>query len=111
MVGSVLTHAEELTVNKCIELFAEAIPGISIQLLAIATTGKEVSTAAWLSLVASMLSGGFIAATITYDYDTNPENRAKLPEFNGLIPASARRRSIVFLTMMLFSGLLLIVRR
>ena len=92
------------------ELFAEAIPGMIIQLLAIATTDDAVPTAAWLSIVVTALSAGFIGATISYDFDTDPTKRAKTPDFYGYVPANARKRALVFLTLVLFSGMLLLVR-
>ena len=63
----------EMTFNKCIELFAESIPGIIIQLSAIFSTinsGENVTIAAFLSLAISLLTTGFISATLSYDFDT-----------------------------------------
>ena len=60
-----------------IEMFAEGVPGVIIQLMALATAGaeEEVSSAAWLSIAVSALTVGFTSATISYDYDTDPERR------------------------------------
>ena len=66
--GVFIDNMVEMTLNKSVELFAEAIPGVIIQLLAIATADGEVgevSVAAWLSLSASLLSAGFIGSTIS----------------------------------------------
>ena len=63
----------EMTSGKNIELFAESIPGIIIQTLAIISTmdsGEEVSMTAVVSLVISLLTTGFVSATISYDWDT-----------------------------------------
>lgn len=60
--------------------------------------------------MASALSVGFISASISYDFDTDPDKRRNAPNFYGFIPASARKRSLVFITMLLLSGLLLIVK-
>jgi len=66
--------------------------------------------AAWLSLGASALSAGFIGAAISYDLDTDVVSRDSNPFVYGYIPANAGRRSLVFLTMLLLSGMLLVTR-
>jgi len=76
---------EELTFIKGVELFAEAIPAVIIQLMAIATTEGKVSMSAWLSLVASAVSAGFIGATISYDYDTDPTRREQNSAYYGYV--------------------------
>jgi len=137
-VGGIINALNEMTGMKMCELFAEAIPGVIIQLLAI-LTASEVSMAAWLSLGASALSAGFISATISCelhgditdsslfssssplshpriiisildDYDTDPTHRQETPSFYGYIPASAKKRTVVFISMILVSAMLLIVR-
>mmetsp|Transcript_7756 Transcript_7756/g.15576 ORF Transcript_7756/g.15576 Transcript_7756/m.15576 type:complete len:771 (+) Transcript_7756:890-3202(+) len=107
----------ELTGMKCIEMFAEAIPGVVIQLMAIATIGKdengdqrEVALSAWISLAVSAVSTGFISASISYDYDTNPEKRQQTPDFYGYIPAQASKRTAIFGTMVFFSAGMLLIR-
>jgi hypothetical protein len=49
-----------MTAIKVVEMFAEAIPGVIIQLMAIGTSTKSVDTLAWVSLVVSAISTGFI---------------------------------------------------
>ena len=102
---------------KGIEMFAEAIPGLIIQLMAIATLGKdengdqrEVALSAWISLAVSAFSTGFISASISYDYDTNPEKRQQTPDFYGYVPAQASKRTTVFGTMVFFSAGMLLIR-
>jgi hypothetical protein len=95
---------------KVIEMFAEAIPGVIIQLMAIATSGNEVSRAAWLSLSVSALTTGFASATISYDFDTDPVKREQVPDFYGYVPANSTKRSITFVTMMFFSAGMLVIR-
>ena len=60
---------------KVVEMFAEAIPGVIIQLMAIATSDKDVGTSAWLSVAVSAITTGFASATISYDWDTDPARR------------------------------------
>ena len=95
-----------------IEMFAEGVPGVIIQLMALATAGaeEEVSSAAWLSIAVSALTVGFTSATISYDYDTDPERREHTPDFYGYIPAKASKRAIIFGSMLLFSASMLMMR-
>lgn len=109
-VGTALHPMTEMTGMKCIEMFAEAIPGVIIQLMAISTSVEEVATAAWISLAVSALSTGFASATISYDYDTDPWQRKHAPDFYGYIPANASKRSLVFVSMVLLTAGMLLIR-
>jgi hypothetical protein len=95
---------------KGMEMFAEAIPGVIIQLMAIATSDKEVATAAWVSLTVSALTTGYSSATISYDWDTDPVKREQTPEFYGYVPANPSKRSIIFASMTFFSAGMLLIR-
>ncbi|GMI08131.1 hypothetical protein TrVE_jg11765 [Triparma verrucosa] len=94
----------EMTVSKCIEMFAESLPGIMIQLSSIIkslnTEGGTISHVAVTSLFLSTFTTGFVSATISYDLDTDPKFREQAPAFYGYVPDSKRKRSILFLTMM-----------
>ena len=110
-VGTPMNPMVEMTYMKGIEMFAEAIPAVIIQLMAIATTDQEVEipNSAWISLATSILSTGFISATISYDWDTDPTRREQVPDFYGYVPIEAFKRTLVFAaTILLTSGLLLI---
>ena len=89
---------------KILEMFAEAIPGVIIQLMAIATITEEeeVSKAAWFSLAVSAVTTGFASATVSYDFDTDPERRKVASYFYGYIPAKASKRTLVFVSMLLW---------
>jgi hypothetical protein len=91
-------------------MFAEAIPGVIIQLMAIATNDGDVAYAAWVSLSVSALTTGFASATISYDWDINPVKRETVPEFYGYVPANPTKRSIIFISLMLFSAGMLLLR-
>ena len=78
--------------TKTAEMFAEAIPGVLIQLSAILSVG-QASTAALASLSISALTTGFTSATISFDMDTDPMQRKNNPEFYGYVPDSARKRA------------------
>jgi hypothetical protein len=108
-VGLAVDPMLEMTCMKLSEMFAEAIPGVIIQLMAIATSDVDVPTAAWISLAVSALTTGFASASISYDYDTDPTKREKVPDFYGYIPAKASKRALVFVSMVfLTTGMLLI---
>jgi hypothetical protein len=91
-------------------MFAEAIPGVIIQLMAISTIEVNASVAAWLSIAVSALTTGFASATISYDYDTDPVRREQVPDFYGYVPANPTKRSLIFVSMMLFSAGMLLIR-
>ncbi|GMI43368.1 hypothetical protein TrCOL_g9829 [Triparma columacea] len=109
-VGASMDPMLEMTSMKVIEMFAEAIPGVIIQLMAIATNDKDVGTSAWLSVAVSAITTGFASATISYDWDTDPGWREKAPDFYGYIPAKASKRTVVFVSMLLFTAGMLLIR-
>ena len=110
--GQIVDPMTELTVMKSIEMVAEAIPGVIIQLMAIATTGaaSEVSYGAWFSLAISSITTGFSSATISYDFDTNPVARRHNSEFYGYVPSKKKKRSIVFASMAFLTSSILLMR-
>lgn len=75
--GNKMEPMTEMTINKMIELFAEAIPNTIIQLTAM--TKGDIETGAWVSLIISALTTGFISATISYDWDTDPDKKKTSP--------------------------------
>jgi hypothetical protein len=109
-VGAAIDPMTEMTAMKCTEMFAEAIPGVIIQLMAIATSDNKVGTSAWLSLAVSAITTGFASATISYDWDTDPVKREQVPDFYGYTPAKASKRTVVFVSMMLLSSGMLLIR-
>jgi hypothetical protein len=109
-VGASVDPMFEMTGMKVCEMFAEAIPGVIIQLMAIATNDKDIRTTAWLSVAVSAITTGFASATISYDWDTDPAKREQAPDFYGYIPAKASKRTIVFVSMLLLSAGMLLIR-
>ena len=83
----------EMTYMKGIEMFAEAIPGVIIQLMAIATSDKGVGTSAWLSVAVSAITTGFASASISYDWDTNPAKREETPDFYGVYTSKSKQEN------------------
>ena len=74
-------------------MFAEAIPGAILQLAAILSEDGTASSIAITSLIVSALTTGFISASISFDWDTDPKKRLVNPEFYGYIPNRASRRA------------------
>jgi hypothetical protein len=109
-VGAAADPMTEMTFMKCIEMFAEAIPGVIIQLMAIVASDKDVPTSAWLSVAVSAITTGFASATISYDWDTDPALREQAPDFYGYIPARASKRTVVFASMLLITTGMLLIR-
>lgn len=92
----------EMTISKCIEIFAESIPAVMIQfgsILQSLSAGDDISYVALVSVVLSTFTTGFVSATISYDFDTDPSHRAEKPDFYGYVPESASRRVLLFFTM------------
>jgi hypothetical protein len=108
--GQAMDALAELSFMKGAEMFAEAIPGVIIQLMAIATDDGDVSRAAWVSLSVSALTTGYASATISYDCDTDPVRREQVPAFYGYVPANPTKRLIIFVSMMLVSACMLVIR-
>ena len=73
-------------------MFAEAIPGVIIQLSAI-LSDRSASNAAIISLATSALTTGFISTSLSFDWDTDPKKRAESAEFYGYMPNRARKRA------------------
>ena len=91
--GQVVDPMQDMIYTKAIEMFAEAIPGVIIQLSASLSFGGEISTAAFVSLLVSALTTGFASATVSFDMDTDTSNRKNNPEFFGYIPDNAKKRT------------------
>lgn len=103
----------ELQFGKIIELFAESIPGIVIQSSAILSSlnrGGSIGTTAFLSLLSSTLTTGFISASFSYDMDTDPKRRAYNAEFYGLVPDAPSKRTALFGILMLFSSFQILIK-
>ncbi|GMH90953.1 hypothetical protein TL16_g11919 [Triparma laevis f. inornata] len=105
--GTEFDPMKEMQFSKCIEMFAESLPSINIQSTAILSsleTGGEISQAEYTSVFVSLLTVGYISASISYDADTDPQKRAEKPEFYGYVHDSARLRGPIFVTMSLMSS-------
>jgi len=108
--GNFFDPLTEMTYAKCIEMFAESIPGVLIQIVAVTTTEGSISSIVWTSLAASAATTGYTAATISYNYDTDPSKREEDPNFFGYVPETMFRGFMVFFSMSVFSACMLLVR-
>ena len=89
--GQAVDPLNEMIYMKSVEMFAEAIPGVIIQLSAI-LSGGHATTAALASLSISALTIGFTSATISFDADTDLISRKNIPDFYGYVPGDVRRK-------------------
>ena len=109
--GQILDPISEMNFLKMIEIFSESIPGAIIQLSAILSDDSgHISNAAIVSLAISALTTGFTSATVSYDVDTEPQKRIESPGFYGYVPDDPRRRTVVFVSLLLLSAVMLLVR-
>ncbi|GMI29077.1 hypothetical protein TeGR_g11360 [Tetraparma gracilis] len=101
----------ELVFNKGVEMFCESIPGCILQVTALIQggSGGKMGTKV-LSIVVSALTTGMGSASISYDFDSDPEKRRKLPNFYGYLPDEGNKRTIMYVCMVLNSALLLLLR-
>jgi hypothetical protein len=124
----------ELTTTRCFELVCESIPGTRasariqsrfirlfslfagtlLQLTALVKNMREndgdYSKRALGSIIMSACTTGFTAATISFDFDVNPQKRRDDPAFYGYIPDSAGKRTAIFFCMIMNGALLLLLR-
>ncbi|GMI03474.1 hypothetical protein TrLO_g6345 [Triparma laevis f. longispina] len=65
---------------------------------------------AYSSLAVSILTTGFVSATLSYDWDTDPKKRAFKPDLYGYIPDSTKKRAALFVTTMLMSAVQVLIK-
>jgi hypothetical protein len=65
---------------------------------------------AYTSIAISAACAGLSSATISYDFDVSPANRALAPDFYGYVPDDPLARSVTFLCLLVNSSLLLVIR-
>ena len=98
----------EMSVTKCIEIFAECLPSIIIQISAILISG--MSKTKILSVTVSALTTGFVSCQISYDFDTDPKNRIQFPDFYGFVPDASNKRTLIFALMTLMPSIQVLIR-
>ncbi|GMI22418.1 hypothetical protein TeGR_g13348, partial [Tetraparma gracilis] len=101
----------ELVFTKVCEMFCESIPGCILQVYALIQggSGGQMGTKVF-SIVVSAITTGMGSAAISYDFDSDPENRRKLPDFYGYLPDEGNARTIMYVCMVVNSALLLLLR-
>ncbi|GMI27683.1 hypothetical protein TeGR_g8672, partial [Tetraparma gracilis] len=106
-----LDAKSELMFTKGVEMFCESIPGCILQVYALIQggSGGQMGTKVF-SIVVSAITTGMGSASISYDCDSDPEGRRKLPSFYGYLPDEGNARTIMYVCMVLNSALLLLLR-
>ncbi|GMH79382.1 hypothetical protein TrLO_g3587 [Triparma laevis f. longispina] len=65
---------------------------------------------ALISLLVSLLTTGFVSATMSYDFDTDPKKRAANPQFYGFVPDNQKVRAALFTIMALSSSVQVLLK-
>ncbi|GMH71543.1 hypothetical protein TL16_g05678 [Triparma laevis f. inornata] len=99
----------EMTLIKIIELFSECIPASIVQIYVV-FFNEGGSIAAYTSIFASLMTSGFICATISYDFDTSPTRRKQVADFYGIIPDHPIRRALCFILLIALSASFLLLK-
>jgi hypothetical protein len=105
--GSVFSPLEEMGYSKAVELFAEAVPGMTLQCIALITSKKK-SQAALASIAISAGCAALTSTSIFYDIDTDPAKRRELPDVWGMIPNTGR--GMAFAVIFSFSALQIVAK-
>ena len=104
----------EMIVGKIIEMVTESIPGFLVQayaLLLLVKTDNPVGVGVALgSIFFSCLSTAYSSTVVAYDWDTNTTKRRLVPEFYGFFPDSPTGRTLMFLSIFLFTAALLMLK-
>eukprot|EP00518_Triparma_eleuthera_P014041 CAMPEP_0182474878 /NCGR_PEP_ID=MMETSP1319-20130603/26425_1 /TAXON_ID=172717 /ORGANISM="Bolidomonas pacifica, Strain RCC208" /LENGTH=626 /DNA_ID=CAMNT_0024675815 /DNA_START=157 /DNA_END=2033 /DNA_ORIENTATION=- len=99
----------EMVGARMMELFSEAIPMAVLQIVFI-IQARTVDPVVATSLLISALTAGYTAASVTYDFDTDPKRRLHEPDFYGFIPDSNFKRIVALNLLVLQSTLMLLLR-
>jgi hypothetical protein len=90
----------ELSLSRITELIAESLPSIILQSYAF-IKAKKKSKLALTSIIISAMTISFIGTIISWDFDTLPHNRHKLPTYFGYIKNDPSSRLLTFIAMFL----------
>jgi hypothetical protein len=108
--GHVMDAQTELTMNKSIELVAEAIPGTLIQLSALLMSESKPSRSALFSFALCILTAAFTSAITSWDWDLSKEMRKLKRSFYGYIPSNVKGKTKVFASLYFLSAFNLLTR-
>jgi len=96
----------ELTISKCAEIFAEAIPSSVLQVFAL-FEAKKAGSAAIFSILISAFTIAYSSTIISMDFDTEPLARNTNPDFFGYIPDNNRGLVMFLMVVMTTSHVLI----
>jgi hypothetical protein len=96
----------------CIEMVSESVPGCVLQCYAYARLLQRGggSPQALASIIVSACTTGYISASLSYSYDTDPQHRKDNPRFVGYVRDGPTERTIIVLCMCMNSALLMLLR-
>jgi len=95
---------QEMGFSKSTELACESIPGNVLQIYVFITSPTR-STLHLVSILISTLTTAFASTSMSFDMDTSPEHRKKIPDFYGFLGNTNFERTTTFLVMILLAGL------
>jgi hypothetical protein len=108
--GQMMDAQTELTMNKSVELVAEAIPGTLIQLSALLISESKPTRSALFSFAFCILTAAFTSAVTSWDWDLNKKNRKFYRSFYGYIPSNVNGKMKVFASLYFLSAFNLLTR-
>jgi hypothetical protein len=109
----ILGPFQELMCSKIYHVFCCSIPGCMLQvyvMLRSLESGLSIPPEAFLSVLVSASATGVMSATISWDYDVDPQKRSEAPSHYGFIPMASMWRNVVYCCMVAMSVLLLLLR-
>jgi len=89
----------EMLITRGLDILTESVPSSLMQAYAFILSRHKSKIAA-TSILLSGAAIGFVATTITWDWDTNPKKRKEEPLFNGFIKNYPATRTLTFLSML-----------
>ena len=99
-----ISPLKEIGFSKGTELACESIPGNVLQIYVFITNPTR-STLHMVSILISTFTTAFASAMMSYDMDTSPDQRKKVPDFYGYMGDTNFERTATFLVMILLAGL------
>ena len=100
--NTVFDPLKELSLSKCCELVAEALPGGCLQTFALINNPGS-STGAYVSVAISCATIAYTSANMSMDFDTDVTMRMISPGIYGYAPDTRRSEFMAVMVMMTFS--------
>jgi hypothetical protein len=109
--GSLQQHQVARYYTLFEEVVLQALPQGFFQclvLLRMARAGEATSWVQWASIGGALVAVGYIGAELEHNIDMDPNDRKRMPQLHGYLPADQKRRCAAVLTgvLMYLSGFL-----